>query len=760
MPAKRMGRSRWLVLPVVVALSVGVIPALTTASAGADSSATGGDFWALPSGSRVVDTRSGTGVPKAKLTAGQTVSVTVLGHAGVPSSGVKSLLLHATAIGPSAHSSLIFWPHGQGRPLISSLNVPASTAGFDATIEVAPGSGGQVDISNGGGTLDLVVDVAGYFTTTTGTPGHGGYVPLAAPIRAVDTRSGAGGVPKAKIAAGKTVTATIPQTTIPANVSAFYAEITVPGATANTTLLSYPGGGASSAGLLAVTPTGTGTGELLQLNPNTGQIVFANSSTAANDVVVDIEGYYAVDPTQGADLHPLQTRLGGPITIPSGGSTPLRVAGGNGLPTRGITSALLNITLSGQTAPGLLTVSGAAGWAMNAVGSPSGSFHNSLVMVPLSAGGTVTISNPTSTSEVVYVDSAGYYSNNPDTSIDIVPGAPMTLTQAVAGGPIDATYVDNSGTLWHGSAGVDALDQANWSTVNSNLEALTGRPALVKLSPSTLEGAVLHARDGEVWTFTVPASTAGAPAQWSPTFVHTSGIMTGSPAAANLPDGTVVIFDIDADGALWALPTSGGWFKVSDTGSAGSPTAVSTTSGIQVVVRTRIGTVRTALYSNGVLGSWTDLAGTDVVGDVAAMMNQGPRLRIVAGQADGTVVSKLQNLNGTFPTAWTELGTSSVSGTFYGSPAIALDSGSGTTTGTGLSVVWMRNAADNRLYQSTETGVMTGQWSEWSLVAGQQPDQSVISDASMVQISGSANNYHWLAGYRSTGGPAIGHTAN
>ena len=89
--------------------------------------------------SRLVDTASGVGAPKAKLIAAQTVSVPVVGAGGVPAEGVGAVVLQVVAARPSASTSLTVWATGTDRPTVASAPGPASVARL-STVIVKPGT--------------------------------------------------------------------------------------------------------------------------------------------------------------------------------------------------------------------------------------------------------------------------------------------------------------------------------------------------------------------------------------------------------------------------------------------------------------------------------------------------------------------------------------------------------------------------------------------------------------------------------------------
>jgi hypothetical protein len=141
--------------------------------------------------SRVLDTRLGIG-GGARLGPGASLDVQITGRGGVPDSGVSAAVLNVTATDPSGTSFLTVHPTGEARPLASNLN-------FDAGETVANrvmgklGTGGRVTIFNGSGSVEVIVDVGGWYTDASIAGITGSYTSLA-PVRIVDTRLGVGGL--------------------------------------------------------------------------------------------------------------------------------------------------------------------------------------------------------------------------------------------------------------------------------------------------------------------------------------------------------------------------------------------------------------------------------------------------------------------------------------------------------------------------------------------------------------------------------------
>jgi hypothetical protein len=124
------------------------------------SSTSRGRFMPLPA-ARLFDTTPDTVAP---LAAGGTKVVAVLGAHGVPATKVSAVVLNLAAHAPTANTSLVVFPYGTARPNVTNLSVQAG--GHSSAFVVAKvGAGGKVIVRNAVGSVDVVADVVGYFTS-------------------------------------------------------------------------------------------------------------------------------------------------------------------------------------------------------------------------------------------------------------------------------------------------------------------------------------------------------------------------------------------------------------------------------------------------------------------------------------------------------------------------------------------------------------------------------------------------------------------
>ena len=133
---------------------------------------------------RVVDTRASIGVAtRCRLGAaggirGRTrVFVPVTEVAGLPASGVTAVAVRVSALGPNAPGEIMAWTPGRGTGQVATpLTMNVDAAG---ELAVPVGSDGTIGISVTRGAADLVLEVVGYYTSSTPGTAHAAAVAVA-----------------------------------------------------------------------------------------------------------------------------------------------------------------------------------------------------------------------------------------------------------------------------------------------------------------------------------------------------------------------------------------------------------------------------------------------------------------------------------------------------------------------------------------------------------------------------------------------------
>jgi hypothetical protein len=301
---------------------------------------------------RVLDTRAGTGAPKAALGAGQTISVPIT---GLPANAT-AVVLNVTVTSPSTTSFLSVYPDGVPVPTASSLNFTRNET--IPNLVTVPVYDGSVRFFNHVGSTHVLADLFGYYTTGTGFQYH-----QLAPTRLLDTRSGLG-APRAKLGAGQTVDLTVGGVAgIPATVTAVIMNITAVNPTDASFLTAFAGG-TTLPTVSNVNFTRNETIPNLAIVPVGNGVVSIFNHVGTVDVLGDVLGYFTAGTTAQftptAPTRLLDTRAG---TGTAGRRTPvgangvvkLKVAGTAGIPA-GVEAVVLNVTAVSPTATSFLTV--------------------------------------------------------------------------------------------------------------------------------------------------------------------------------------------------------------------------------------------------------------------------------------------------------------------------------------------------------------------------------------------------------------------
>ncbi|MFF2041552.1 hypothetical protein ACFVVX_14050 [Kitasatospora sp. NPDC058170] len=167
----------------------------------------------------------------------------------------RAVILNVTATAGTNDSYLTAYPTGKERPYVGS-NVNFTTGRTVPNQVVVPvGADGKIDIYNHVGTVDVIVDLVGYY----GPSGTALFSALGTPTRAVDTR---GSTP---VEPGETRTLTI----IDAHFTGAALNVTATAPTADGHLTVYPAAAAQ---------------------PNTSSLNFAAGQTVANSVTTATDG--------------------------------------------------------------------------------------------------------------------------------------------------------------------------------------------------------------------------------------------------------------------------------------------------------------------------------------------------------------------------------------------------------------------------------------------------------------------------------------
>jgi hypothetical protein len=253
---------------------------------------------------RILDTRI-TGTP---VGSNSTENLTVTGVDSVPADAA-AVVLNVTVTAPSHASYLTVYPAGERTPNVSNLNFSPGESVANLTV-VPVGVNGQVVLYNESGSVQVLVDLEGYFETTSGSSTAGSYVGLT-PARITDTRAGSGepnsGDP---LMPGGTLNVQVDgEGGVPSSgVEAVAVNVTVTDTTKSSYLTAYPSGSAMPrASNLNWWPRDTVANLVIAPVGVSGQVSIYNSQGDA-DLVVDVVGYFtdgASTPSDASLYYPM-----------------------------------------------------------------------------------------------------------------------------------------------------------------------------------------------------------------------------------------------------------------------------------------------------------------------------------------------------------------------------------------------------------------------------------------------------------------------
>jgi PKD repeat protein len=269
---------------------------LTVTDAGGDTARTTGSFTTTGSDftpvgpARILDTRHGTGTGGKIAPVGQggVVAVKIAGANGIPAD-VTAVAMNVTLTDSSGSGNVAVTPTS-GTPGTSNLNYTAGQT--VANYVIAPvGPDGDVYLTKAGpGTVDLIADVAGYFTHTAAS----GYAPVP-PRRILDTRTGTG-APQSRVVSGAAVKVQIAGVGgVPAGATAVALNLTLTNSTGFGNVLAYPDGGAQpNASSVDYTAAGQTVADYAVVPIGAdGSIDLVKQGPGAVDLIADVDGYFS-----------------------------------------------------------------------------------------------------------------------------------------------------------------------------------------------------------------------------------------------------------------------------------------------------------------------------------------------------------------------------------------------------------------------------------------------------------------------------------
>ena len=351
-------------------------------------------------------------------------TLVVEGRAGIPSTGVDAVAVNVTVVSPTSSNYVTVYPSGTPKPNASNINFVAGQNIPNMAI-VKVGNDGKIAIYNEGGSTQVIVDVVGWF------PDGSDYTGVD-PQRLLDTRSCSGcdtidGLYEAEGALVAQETFFLPvvgRGTIPlTGVGAVALNVTVASPTASNYLTVYPSGAPQpTASNLNFTAGQTIANMVIAKVGNDGKIAIFNNA-GSTQVLVDVVGWFpsvseytGIVPQRfmdtrsciGCDTIDGQNEGLGPLTPAQ--AYPLQITGRGSIPSSGVGSVALNVTVVGSTASNYLTVYpfGAAQPTASNLNFVGGQTIANMVIVKLGTGGKITLFNRDGLTPVL-VDVVGWF---------------------------------------------------------------------------------------------------------------------------------------------------------------------------------------------------------------------------------------------------------------------------------------------------------------------------------------------------------------
>ncbi|MBM7790362.1 hypothetical protein [Tenggerimyces flavus] len=239
---------------------------------------------------RIYDTRNGTGGSTTPLQGGVARDVQVIGVGGVPTTNVSAVAVNITVTNPSADTGLLAWPTGTTRPTVTTLSTNAGRT-MSASAQVKVGIGGKISVFASNGSLDLFVDVQGYYLDNTQI-GRDIFVPITPQRINSQGAMGVGGIRGVK-AAGGTNTVTGAVVVRASGVTAVVVSVTATDPQGTGFFTVWPAGATRPPmSTLSYTASDNNVTNTVIVKPGSDGRINIYSSGGAPGTYVDVQGYY------------------------------------------------------------------------------------------------------------------------------------------------------------------------------------------------------------------------------------------------------------------------------------------------------------------------------------------------------------------------------------------------------------------------------------------------------------------------------------
>ncbi|HZC73822.1 MAG TPA: hypothetical protein VE442_24240, partial [Jatrophihabitans sp.] len=433
-----MRRAALLAASVSVILSAAVAGVVATP---ADAAATvvAGTYVPLSTQSRVVDTRTGAGGNhKGALKAGRTIAVQVSGAGRVPSTGVGSVVVTVTAIGPTGTGGLVLY--AGNRPATTNLRFSAGQRPVTNTAIVSLSSG-RMHIANTAtsGSVQVAVDVSGYYGSgapSSSNPGVCHVLGTARRVTALELRAGA----SKRVAIGG-------HAGVPSGVGAAGVTLTVTGASRSGTILAHRPDEPKQNLPFVRFAAGQAVSSFSVVRLSGGKTTLVNTSSRSVRISVDVAGWYTIGFAQSAQAFQtvVQTRAVS-THIGGGASVTVKVAGRGGVPLHGVSAVLVTLHALSPTRTG-----GLQAWRAGVTRPKTttvlqfrdGRSASNVALVPASSDGRIALHNTAKGRTGLALDVDGYV---PATTLpDPAPTAAARYVRNIDGGSGDVATMQGEG---------------------------------------------------------------------------------------------------------------------------------------------------------------------------------------------------------------------------------------------------------------------------------------------------------------------------
>jgi hypothetical protein len=330
-------------------------------------------------------------------------SVVKLSDEAIDAAGQYGAFVNVAVSNEAKSGSLDVYPNGRARPADATLSFRAGQT--TATNTLATFALGGADFyNNSGGPIRLTITTFGSEGPTASLLADT-YEP-AGPVQVLNTTKISGDSHAAIMISGAHG--------VPADAAAAVLDITASNTKATGYLTAYPQGKTDPDVVDAAWTAGQEVTDQVVVPLKDGKVVLQNSSRGAASFAVDLVGYYDTYGTAavflpGSDVRLLKVRVAPHAVVK------LHLDGASGLPSSGVSAALVNLTASGALAGGWVTAypNGPVRPNTASLSYLPGTTESNAATVPVGRGGDTDFYNNGSKPIIITVDLIGAYYTYP-----------------------------------------------------------------------------------------------------------------------------------------------------------------------------------------------------------------------------------------------------------------------------------------------------------------------------------------------------------